>query len=627
MSTRTRADDVGASINLLRSNNNFFNGLVRFNNDYNNINNRFSELRTLAVVERERLRGADEIQLAVERQVIEERISELENTANRLSTSDIPNSVIELHRVNQEITDARLESMIINGASEEEIERILAHDRLDMNLDINQTLRVYAVRQIEYIEYLRGKYTYEDREVYQCLEDLLNIKNNPELDGLSSDLKEIVYNAIYEELGIVQGEMDVAGKHPELATIYNSFVAEREHQEDNEIDNEQISGDQPTNDGDGDNDDTPEDEEIEDDQPTNDGDGDNDDTPEDEEIEDDQPTNDGDGDNDDTPEDEEIEDDQPTNDGDGDNDDTPEDEEIGEGHLEDPIGVPQPRPQDPIHRVEGPVNIRPNANAKWRSVLAIAAGIGIGAGVWFAFGGIGVTALMIGGGLAKRALAKKMAKIQERRLTEPEYRVHNAENFPKTLKGQLERFKSYMKSPEGLDAVQKMLTASIFSSLGFNILGPLLGLQGGQVITAITSGGAVAGGAGGANEAVSNSEAAAHTNPGANTGADLKVGDSAGNLTSGYTDSYSAQAGNGAVSLDQSLINGEGSHIGGFNVITQSGESIAVTDPTLTASQIAAQHRVPISNVIPRIVQNGTNADQAWSTISDVVNAQGGRTL
>ena len=270
MSTRTRSDDVGASINLLRSNNKFFNGLVRFNNDYNNINNRFSELRTLAVVERERLRGADEIQLAVERQVIEERISEFENTANRLSTSDIPNSVIELHRVNQEITNARLESMIINGASEEEIERTLAHDRLDMNLDINQTLRVYAVRQIEYIEYLRGKYTYEDREVYQCLEDLLNIKNNPELDGLSSDLKEIVYNAIYEELGIVQEEMDVAGKHPELATIYNSFVAEREHQEDNEIDNEQISGDQPTNDGEGDNDDAPEDEEIEDDQPTND---------------------------------------------------------------------------------------------------------------------------------------------------------------------------------------------------------------------------------------------------------------------------------------------------------------------------------------------------------------------
>ena len=583
MSTRTKADDVGTSINLLRSNNKFFNGLVRFNNDYNNINNRFSELRTLAVVERERLRGADEIQLAVERQVIEERISELENTANRLSTSDIPNSVIELHRVNQEITNARLESMIINGASEEEIERTLAHDRLDMNLDINQTLRVYAVRQIEYIEYLRGKYTYEDREVYQCLEDLLNIKNNPELDGLSSDLKEIVYNAIYEELGIVQEEMDVAGKHPELATIYNSFVAEREHQEDNEIDNEQISGDQPTNDGEGDNEDTPEDEEIEDDQTTNDGDGGS--------------------------------------------DDTPEDEEIGEGHLEDPIGVPQPRPQDPIYRVEEPVNIRPNANAKWRSVLAIAAGIGIGAGVWFAFGGIGVTALMIGGGLAKRALAKKMAKIQERRLTEPEYRVHNAENFPKTLKGQLDRFKSYMKSPEGLDAVQKMLTASIFSSLGFNILGPLLGLQGGQVITAITSGGAVAGGAGGANEAVSNSEAAAHTNPGANTGADLKVGDSAGNLTSGYTDSYSAQAGNGAVSLDQSLINSEGSHIGGFNVITSTGESIAITDTTLTAGQIASQHGVPITNVIPRIVQNVTNADQSWSTISDVVNAQGGRTL
>ena len=268
-----------------------------------------------------------------------------------------------------------------------------------------------------------------------------------------------------------------------------------------------------------------------------------------------------------------------------------------------------------------PQEVQPNVNAKWRTIASIAVGIGLGAGVWFAFGAAGVAALTIGGGIAKRLLAKKQAKLEMLR-EQGELKVHRAEDFPPTLKGQLQRFRSYINGPEGLDAIQKVLTASIITGVGFNILGPILGLEGGQVITALkgmgsTGTGSTSAGTGTVTNTVNNTN---QTTTGLKAG-DLRVGDSAGNLTTGYTDSYKALSGTDGVGLNQTFINNESSQIGSF-LVRKGTESFTVTDPSLTVSEIATKFGVAETDIVANVVQNGTNIPQSWNSLSEIVNAK-----
>ena len=268
-----------------------------------------------------------------------------------------------------------------------------------------------------------------------------------------------------------------------------------------------------------------------------------------------------------------------------------------------------------------PKEVQPNVNAKWRTIASIAVGIGLGAGVWFAFGAAGVAALTIGGGIAKRLLAKKQAKLEMLR-EQGELKVHRAEDFPPTLKGQLQRFRSYINGPEGLDAIQKVLTASIITGVGFNILGPILGLEGGQVITALkgmgsTGTGSTSAGTGTVTNTVNNTN---QTTTGLKAG-DLRVGDSAGNLTTGYTDSYKALSGTDGVGLNQTFINNESSQIGSF-LVRKGTESFTVTDSSLTVSEIATKFGVAETDIVANVVQNGTNIPQSWNSLSEIVNAK-----
>ena len=301
------------------------------------------------------------------------------------------------------------------------------------------------------------------------------------------------------------------------------------------------------------------------------------------------------------------------------------DEEIDDDKKDDP------EEEQDDEKDKKPTDIQPNVNAKWRTIASIAAGIGLGASVWFGFGAAGVAVLTIGGGIAKRLLAKKQAQLQELKQN-GQLKIHKADDFPKTLVGQLQRFRSYINSPEGLDAVQKVLTSSILTSVGFNIFGPMLGLEGGQVISAIKDLSSTAGT--GATTVGTNAVTnATPAQTGVQTG-DLRVGDSVGNLTTGYTDSINAASGTNTVSLNQSLINNDTSQIGSF-LVRKGSESFTINDPSLTISDIVNKYGVAETDIVANVVQNGTLEPQSWNPLTDIANAknaintlgQGGRTI
>ena len=313
------------------------------------------------------------------------------------------------------------------------------------------------------------------------------------------------------------------------------------------------------------------------------------------------------------------------NKGDGDGDDEIEDEEIDDDKKDDP------EEEQDDEKDKKPTDIQPNVNAKWRTIASIAAGIGLGASVWFGFGAAGVAVLTIGGGIAKRLLAKKQAQLQELKQN-GQLKIHKADDFPKTLVGQLQRFRSYINSPEGLDAVQKVLTSSILTSVGFNIFGPMLGLEGGQVISAIKGLSSTAA----TSTPTVDTNAVANANPtqtGVQTG-DLRVGDSVGNLTTGYTDSINAASGTNTVSLNQNLINNDTSQIGSF-LVRKGSESFTINDPSLTISDIVDKYGVAETDIVANVVQSGTLEPQSWNPLTDIANAknaintlgQGGRAI
>jgi len=128
----------------------------------------------------------------------------------------------------------------------------------------------------------------------------------------------------------------------------------------------------------------------------------------------------------------------------------------GDGDDLDP-----PKPELP--KIEG------NSPKKtWKTWVALAAGIGVGATVFFTCGTVGVSVMAIAGGIAKRLISKRRKKLEMQRLN-GELPVESAEEPLPGIKGKIQKLKEYFKSEEFCRDATWFLNGAIYTGLGLNI--------------------------------------------------------------------------------------------------------------------------------------------------------------
>ena len=105
----------------------------------------------------------------------------------------------------------------------------------------------------------------------------------------------------------------------------------------------------------------------------------------------------------------------------------------------------------------------------WKTVAATAIGIGIGAGVFFAAGPLGVGIMSLAGGIAKKFINKKRKELASMQRVGGSQEVEEIRE-PKTgIKGAFARFKNYLKSEEGLRDMSWMINAAIITGVGLSV--------------------------------------------------------------------------------------------------------------------------------------------------------------
>lgn len=173
----------------------------------------------------------------------------------------------------------------------------------------------------------------------------------------------------------------------------------------------------------------------------------------------------------------------------------PEDEEVEE-ELPGSLTDPEQEPEEPVQEgPEGPGaggtgdNTNPPEETEpeqeeapvmpivkgnkpkvtWKTVAATAIGIGIGAGVFFAAGPLGVGIMSLAGGIAKKFINKKRKELASMQRVGGSQEVEEIRE-PKTgIKGAFARFKNYLKSEEGLRDMSWMINAAIITGVGLSV--------------------------------------------------------------------------------------------------------------------------------------------------------------
>lgn len=105
----------------------------------------------------------------------------------------------------------------------------------------------------------------------------------------------------------------------------------------------------------------------------------------------------------------------------------------------------------------------------WKTAAAVAAGIGIGATVFFTAGPLGVTVMNIAAAITKVVVSKKLAKARAKRLSGIK-EVEKIEIPDSKLKAAIFKLKQYLKSEEGLRDMSWLLTSAILTGTSLSII-------------------------------------------------------------------------------------------------------------------------------------------------------------
>lgn len=118
---------------------------------------------------------------------------------------------------------------------------------------------------------------------------------------------------------------------------------------------------------------------------------------------------------------------------------------------------------------EQEIKIEHKPKLTWKTALSVAAGIGIGATVFFTSGPVGVVVMNAVAGLTKTYISKKRSQAKSKRLS-GEIEISEFQVPKGKLKTALFRLKQYLKSEEGLRDMSWLLTSAIITGTSLTII-------------------------------------------------------------------------------------------------------------------------------------------------------------
>ena len=274
----------------------------------------------------------------------------------------------------------------------------------------------------------------------------------------------------------------------------------------------------------------------------------------------------------------------------------------------------------------------------WKTALALAAGVGIGATVFFTTGPTGVAIMSIINGITNKFVSSARAKAAANRMNilGGEIEVEEIEEPKKGLKASIDKFKKYIKSEEGLRDISWMLTAAIITgnalSIGSVVRNKIIASQSAKPIvnpeqtpinttestTEIPTGHIEP------TPEVTNTVVAQTPQPSSvptdSVYSGIKLGDNVGNynVSIGHRQASKAFGGWDPLKLNQNLVNSD-SVFSEFAIVDDSGKLIQrISTPGLSLDEVCAQYGVNYSNVVLDVAKNGT--PQAWISVEELVN-------
>lgn len=274
-----------------------------------------------------------------------------------------------------------------------------------------------------------------------------------------------------------------------------------------------------------------------------------------------------------------------------------------------------PKPEQPT--------IEENAPEKtWKTYVSLAAGIGVGAAVFFTCGTIGVSVMAIAGGITKRLLAKRRRKLELQRL-KGELPIEEVEEPLPGIKGKIQKLKNYFKSEEFCRDANWFLNGAIYTGLGLNIASSIYNLAsakfGAGVDTTPTP------------DTVT-TDVQPKLDPTTATNSDpmsgIKIGENVGdyNVSVGHDTASWATSGSHTENLISEYVN-SGSIFKRFAVMNPDGTvGQMINTNGLSIADFCNQSGIDPSQIAVDVAsKNGTS--QAWVSVSELVKGVGGKSL
>ncbi len=283
-----------------------------------------------------------------------------------------------------------------------------------------------------------------------------------------------------------------------------------------------------------------------------------------------------------------------------------------------PKGDDDPPKKDDDPKPELP-KIEYNSPKKtWKTYVGLAAGIGLGAAVYFTTGPVGVSVMAIAGGITKRLLNKRIEKLRLQKLN-GEVEVQSIEEPTPGIKGKIEKIKEYFKSEEFCRDAKWFLNGAIYTGLALNVAGSIYNLANANSVVNSPSD-------------IKPETITTNTHPyqSPSTGSadlsNIKIGDSVGgyNVSVGHDTANWAVNGTHTENLISKYVNSD-SIFKRFAMINSDGsigqiintKGLSITDFCNQAGIDPSQIAVDVAS------KNGTS--QAWTSVSELLKGVGGK--
>lgn len=295
--------------------------------------------------------------------------------------------------------------------------------------------------------------------------------------------------------------------------------------------------------------------------------------------------------------------------------------------------------EEPEENIELDENVPqiPNVKANkpkitWKTVLHVAAGIGIGAAVFFTTGPLGVGVMSLAGGLTNKFLKQRRNEIARLNKLGIKAKINTVVEPRPGLKGLVDRVKNRFRTEEGIRDVSWMINSAIITGTALTVASTVNNII--QARSAATSTSGTPNTPTSPEPTVSPEPTPIKATPQqavqqpVSQYDGIRIGDGVGkyNVSTGHISSDRAVMGIDSKSLLPEYVN-ENSIFGRFASVNPDGSiGQVINTHGLSIEEFCATNGIDPSRVAVSVMDKA-GVDQAWISASELVSGMGGPTL